>query len=533
MQASLALTQADFDLGLISDQVRVTGTTPDDGTVVTTSGNNADLVNEDPTAAPLAGAVAIAVEKRITSAASEQYQTGDVVTYGFTVTNTGKVTLSNVTLTEQSGVTLSGGPVATLPPRDTADEASTGHIDSTSFTASYTLTQDDIERGSFTNRAVVTGSWNGAAVTAEVEVTLEIPKITGLEFDKSVDTSGLSAGAAAPDNHLAYSFAVTNTGNTVLRNVPVRDPLPGLLWDAVQPEGVSTISDGQSINVLNPGQAVMLTAKYRLTQADIDRGQVVNTATAGDPEVISKSDTETVTLQRDLSIALSKVAMSDLATGAGAKAGDTVTWHLRIKNTGTVKLQDFALTDSLAGAVIATTNLPASSAPGMEAPTDAPILVSYTLTQADIESGSLTNSATVIGYVGPPSDSPRPSATDVSGVNYTQDDPSVPDNEPTTQQIAQVTGLTLAKTAAPNSIAEAEVGDDVVYTFVVTNTGNMTLTNVTIVDPLAGLTPDPSWTIGTLAPGETTLTARYKVTADDIIRGSVVNTASVSGEVLL
>ena len=72
---------------------------------------------------------------------------GDEITYTFTVTNTGLVTLTNVTVTDPL-VTVTGGPIAALAP---------GGVDSTTFTAVYTITQADIDNGSITNTATVNG----------------------------------------------------------------------------------------------------------------------------------------------------------------------------------------------------------------------------------------------------------------------------------------------------------------------------------------------------------------------------------------
>ena len=72
---------------------------------------------------------------------------GDTISYVFTVTNTGNAPLTNVTVTDPL-VTVIGGPLATL---------AAGATDNTTFTATYVITQADIDNGSFTNRATVTG----------------------------------------------------------------------------------------------------------------------------------------------------------------------------------------------------------------------------------------------------------------------------------------------------------------------------------------------------------------------------------------
>jgi uncharacterized repeat protein (TIGR01451 family) len=75
----------------------------------------------------------------------------------------------------------------------------------------------------------------------------------------------------------------------------------------------------------------------------------------------------------------------------------------------------------------------------------------------------------------------------------------------------------------------SSVGQTINYNYLVTNTGNVTLTNVTINDPHTGLTgltcPDP-----TLAPGASeTCTATYLTTQADLTAGSIVNTATATG----
>ncbi len=60
----------------------------------------------------------------------------------------------------------------------------------------------------------------------------------------------------------------------------------------------------------------------------------------------------------------------------------------------------------------------------------------------------------------------------------------------------------------------------------ITNTGNVTLDDVTVSDPLTGL----SEIVGSLVPGEeTTITTSYIVTQEDLDAGMITNTASATG----
>ncbi|WP_373396586.1 hypothetical protein V8V91_17740 [Algoriphagus halophilus] len=83
------------------------------------------------------------------------------------------------------------------------------------------------------------------------------------------------------------------------------------------------------------------------------------------------------------------------------------------------------------------------------------------------------------------------------------------------------------KSATPSTYNAA--GDVITYTFDVSNTGNVTWTDVTVSDPLSGLsaiTPGPV----TLAPGENQVfTATYTITQSDMDAGQVDNTATATG----
>jgi hypothetical protein len=83
------------------------------------------------------------------------YNAGDQITYTFAVTNTGNVPLTNVTVTDPL-VTVMGTAIPVLNP---------GATNTTNFTATYTLTQANINAGTFTNIATATGTFNSLPVT--------------------------------------------------------------------------------------------------------------------------------------------------------------------------------------------------------------------------------------------------------------------------------------------------------------------------------------------------------------------------------
>ncbi|MFC1893291.1 DUF4382 domain-containing protein [Chloroflexota bacterium] len=206
-------------------------------------------------------------------------QVGETINYDFTVTNTGNVTLTNVTVTDPN-VTVSGGPIASLAP---------GASDSTTFTASYTITQADIDAGSVDNTATATGTPPvGDDVSDDDDESVNLPQSPGIELIKTGTWN--DDGDCIPEvgETISYTFKVTNTGNVTLTNVTVTDP--------------NVTVSGGPIASLAPGasDSTTFTASYTITQADIDAGSVDNTATAtGTPPVgddVSDDDDETVNL---------------------------------------------------------------------------------------------------------------------------------------------------------------------------------------------------------------------------------------------
>jgi hypothetical protein len=103
-----------------------------------------------------------------------------------------------------------------------------------------------------------------------------------------------------------------------------------------------------------------------------------------------------------------------------------------------------------------------------------------------------------------------------------------------TTEIQQSPAFTLTKSATITTDADgdgkADVNDIITYYFSVTNTGNVTLNNIVITDPMYSGTGSPVvCTISLIAPGATNTACNftYTVTENDVNSGSVVNTATV------
>ena len=203
---------------------------------------------------------------------------GDTITYAFTVTNTGDLPITNISLSDPDA-TVSGGPIASL---------AAGASDSSTFTASYSLTQADIDAGSFTNTATVTGTdpygdpvvgvsddpTNPANVDPDGDGNPSDPTVIALAASSSLAVTKTATlndggdGIANVGDTISYAFAVTNLGNVTLTNISLTDP------DAIIFGGpIPSLAVGAT-------NSTTFTAGHVLTQADIDSGSYTNSATA-------------------------------------------------------------------------------------------------------------------------------------------------------------------------------------------------------------------------------------------------------------
>ncbi|MGL3001847.1 gliding motility-associated C-terminal domain-containing protein, partial [Flavobacterium sp. RSSB_23] len=95
----------------------------------------------------------------------------------------------------------------------------------------------------------------------------------------------------------------------------------------------------------------------------------------------------------------------------------------------------------------------------------------------------------------------------------------------TITELNQNPSIEVVKTAITTSFAK--IGDIINYVITVKNTGNVTLNQVMVKDPLTGLNA----TIEVLATGETReFPQSYTVTQEDLNKGSVLNVASATGK---
>src|SRR5699024_7748995 len=268
--ASYEVTQEDFDYGQVPNHAEVVGTptvpNPEQFGGQMNKFDDTPVKDDDDAAVP--GELEPGISLTKTADKENVSEAGEKVTYTFEVTNTGNTTLTDVTLTDDK----LGGNIAlektTLKPGE-----------STTATATYEVTQKDINAGEILNEAKVEGTPppaytsnpdNPAKVTDEDEEIVSAEQKSAIELVKEADKDEIKL-----DENINYTFTATNTGNTTLTNVKITDILEGISDIAyVSVEG-EAVADPNNIT-LEPGQVLVAEASYKVTQDDVDLGQVFN-----------------------------------------------------------------------------------------------------------------------------------------------------------------------------------------------------------------------------------------------------------------
>jgi len=349
-----------------------------------------------------------------------------------------------------------------------------------------------------------------------------------LSIDKTASVENGTADGKADNSGdiIKYTITVKNTGAAEITNLLVKDDnlTPSLTGDDVT---LLNPSGDNGNNKLDVGETWTYTYTHKVLQGEIDAGTaLVNTATVTSSEVSSQSSSATTGIKQNPLFEITKTASVNSADRVNAdKAGEIITYTVAVKNTGNVTLSgvsvsDDNLTPSLTGDDVTLLN---PSGDDGNNKLDVGETWTYTYThevlQKEMDAGSaLVNTATA---------------------SSTQTGDSKPSSSATTG-IKQNPLFEITKTASVNSadrVNADKAGEIITYTVAVKNTGNVTLSGVSVSDD--NLTPsltgddvtllNPSGDDGNnkLDVGETwTYTYTHEVTQEEMNAGTtLVNTA--------
>ncbi|AEH60773.1 conserved repeat domain protein [Methanosalsum zhilinae DSM 4017] len=372
----------------------------------------------------------ISIEKLTNGEDGPVLLAGSPVEWTYNVTNTGNVTLTNISVIDSEGVIV-------ICPKDTLIPG-----EYMICTANGTAIE-----GFYNNTGYVYGEYNGFTVTASdtssyigVNASISIEKLTNGE-----DGPVLLAGSP-----VEWTYNVTNTGNVTLTNISVIDS-----------EGVIVICPKDT---LIPGEYMICTANGTAIEGFYNNTGYVYGEYNG--LIVNSSDTSSYT-GVNASISIEKLTNGE--DDPVLLAGSPVEWTYNVTNTGNVTLTNISVIDSEGVIVIC--------------PKDTLIPGEYMICTANgtaIE-GFYNNTGYVYGeYNGLIVNSSDTSS--YTGVNASISIEKLINGEDANEPPGPVIHL----------------GNTVVWTFNVTNTGTVKLTNITVVDDKLGLICE----IDELKPGE-------------------------------
>ena len=388
---------------------------------------------------------------------------GQAVGYSYRVRNTGDVTLSNLVVSDsRTGVIVS--PVTTLAPGASVDLAS-----------SYVVQEANLPGplGNNVNASARTALNQQVNATASTSVVLT----TGpaIQIVASASPSPANIGQV-----VTFNYLVRNVGNVTLDGIIASDTRLGNV-----PLGTTSLA---------PGASTTGTRTRTVTEADLP-GPLTHVANAsGTPSfgaVATASTSVEVTVAGRPAIQL--VLQAD---SPSANVGDAVTFTYLAQNVGDVTLTGVGVTDTRLGAIQLDRMV---LQPGQNAVGTA----SYVVSESDLD-GPLAVAATATGN--PPGGLPA-----VSAQKSTQ---------------VALSGQPALAVQWAASAGVGAIGKTTIYTYTVTNTGNLSLENISLSDSRLGVV---ALNGTTLAPGASAQGVASLTPGQGDLPGPIVTQATASG----
>ncbi|SDS39433.1 DUF7507 domain-containing protein [Pseudomonas oryzae] len=426
-----------------TDQVTATGSR---GTATVEATADATC---SPTVSP-----AITVDKFCSATLKEDGSGVDVLFNG-TVTNTGNVALENVTVVDDNGTADPGDDVTVLGPVTLNAGASMPYNGGFGVTGSNTSTDHVVASGTDVLTDVEVSDTAEATCLADTNPSILLAK----QCTATVNSSGDGID-------VSFTGSVTNNGNVILNNVTVIDDngTPGNTGDDVTLIDNATLAVGASLPFSGnfSGSGSSSTDVVSATASDALTGDVV-------------SDTETATCAADVNPAI-LVSKQCTATVNSAGTAIDVLFIGSVTNTGNVVLQNVNVVDD--------NGTPGNSGDDVTLISNATLGVGASLPFNGNFSSSSASSTDVV------------TATGVDML--------------TSQAVSDTETASCAADLNPSIAVTKQCTDamahdqPILFNGTVSNTGNVALLGVTVVDD-NGTPADPlddqTFNLGDLAPG--------------------------------
>ncbi len=505
---------------------------------------------------------------------------GGTATYSGTVSNAGNVTLTNVTvISDRPSSNTTVFSLATLAVGASAN-----------FTGSYTVPGGISCSVTANLTAGGKNACNGTGVTNSTSATCAVTTAPGIAVTLNCPTTPVNGGS-----NVTYTGSVRNSGNVTLNNVVVRDddavPSPVVLTIATLAPGVSSnftasfttpvaacsVSSTVSASGSDACTSVVVTNSASATCPYTTTGTIVVTQNCPSiPTAPGGTLTYSGTVSNAGSVTLTNVLVTNSRTGttpvftaptlaAGATVNFTGSYVVPTNSgcsvtsvatatgvnacNGAVATSSFSSTCPISGSPIIAVTL---NCPTTPVATGASI--TYTGTVKNPGNVTLNNIVVVNNQASPstvftlaslaPGATANFSATFVTPTNtcsVTSTVTASATNSCAAGSVSDTASATCQLTTSPSLIVRQScptiapsAGGLLTYSGSVNNSGNITLTNVVVVNDRSG--PSPVFTVATLAPGATTnftgsyiapssgcsVTATLTATANNTCNGNAV-----------
>ncbi len=418
-QAIYNIVQTDIDNGFVENTATVTMfNLCNTAQVVDTSDDNSNTENDStnitiPNDACTDGNASIGLIKTGAVQDANQDNCPESILYTFTVTNNGDIDLDTVELMDDA---LGGNIPGPIPGTDENEDGVLSPDESWTFEYLYELVQEDIDAGFKENQATVSAEPLGLDITIQDDSddnSLLENDITNTTVPNNACTDGAPSIGLDKSGQLAdinsdgcnesilYTFTVTNTGELDLENVIVEDDkFNGTV------NGPTEGSDLGEDGILSVGESWTYQALYTIQPADVSNGFVNNTASVSANPVglqanVSQNASANTVVPNDActngSAGIGLIKESELADAKGGGCTDSIIYTFTVSNTGEVDLEELFLEDEKLGGYIV------GPVPGTDNGNDGILSigeswtfrVTYSLTQQDIDNGSVINQAMV------------------------------------------------------------------------------------------------------------------------------------------
>ncbi len=353
--------------------------------------------------------------------------------------------------------------------------------------------------------------------------TATFVELADLAITKSVDQP-----VAQPGDTVRYTIRVTNNGPNATDDTITEDPaliqanITGHTTDNGTFDEVNRI---WTIPRLEPGETATLEVSIRI--GDRASGSYRNLV-AIQESVVEDPNPDNNVDDAVLFVPVADIAVSKAVDNAAPTLGETVTFTIGLRNLGPDTAEGVTVDDLLppgltyvdSTATVGTYDpVPGSWVIGDLDPVDLPDAddqARLRITARADQTGTFVNTATADRSDAFPYESDLSNNSASASVT-----------------VGQAPALELVKTASPSTVTAA--GQQVTYSFRVTNTGNVTISGLAIVEESftgSGDLPTPTCPAAatSLAPGASvTCTSVYTVTAADLSGSGLSNTARAGG----